>query len=406
MIERHPPAAVSAELARSLDYETSLREVCALPVRTLADWCVLYVRGDDEGGGDRHELATSIEGAGELAQQLRGLPIDPRRSVMREALLTGRSLLVERLGEPADKALVDCAERTDLFAAIAPLSLMVVALKGRDRIIGALLLLSSQPGRHYGSADLLLAEEMAQMAALALDNARLYQQAQSAISARNEVLAVVAHDLRSPLNGVLLTLDFLAEKLTAQGQLELVDPWVTGLLSSARAMDRLVGELLELTRLESGQVKLQRHPLDAAYVIERALTEARSRHPDAAMTMTARVAPGLPAVEGDEARVCQVLGCLISNLVKFRSDEAKEITVAAAALGGGVRWSVSDVLSPTPPDELPNLFTRFWTAGHLDRRGAALSLSIARALVSLHGGRIWAESSPEEGTTFLFTLAA
>jgi K+-sensing histidine kinase KdpD len=415
MIERHQLlATISVELAGSLDEETVVRAICALPVRDLADWCVLHVRGDGNGEAtaERREIATSIEGGGALADELRAAAVDPRRSLLREALATGRSLLIESLrpedlqrdDSDAARLLSDSVEAATLLPAIGAVSLMVVALKARGRVGGALLLVSTRAGRRFGPAELSLAEELAQVAALALDNARLYRQAQEALAARNEVLNVIAHDLRSPINGMFLTLDFLAEKLLERGAADLVDPWVVGLAASTRSMNRIVGELQEITRLESGLVKVDPRRLNLAAVLSRAVDEARPQQPDVELQL--QLAADLPAVSADETRLVQVLSCLIANLAKFRSDEASELIVAAVPLPGVVRVSVHDPRSPTDPEELAHLFDRFWQAGHLDRRGVALGLSIAKALVDLHGGRIWAESSATTGTALLFELPA
>jgi signal transduction histidine kinase len=411
MIERlQLLAAVSATLAGSLDHETSVGEVATLPIRSIADWSVLYLCAEpgDAGKGPavvRREIATRVEGAEALLERLRHLPHDSEQSLVRETLRTGQSLLVASLeGAGAlPGPVMGSSEGERLIPAVGAVSLMVVPLKARQHITGALLLLSSRPGHHYGAADVQLAEQLAQLSALILENARQHRETHAANSARNEVLNVVAHDLRSPINGILLTLDFLAEKLQERGAGDLVDPWITGLQASTRTMNRIVGELLEITRIEGGQVKLDRRPLDAAYVVERAVTEARTRHPE--VILEARVSPRLPAVDGDETRVVQILGCLIGNLSKFRSEEAGEITVSAEEDGADLRFCVRDARSEIAADELEHLFDRFWQAGHLDRRGAALGLSIAKALVVMHGGRIWADSGAERGTTFYFTLS-
>ena len=404
--ERHRLLADAAvALASSLDFEKAIREVSELASQSFADWCVAYLV-DDKGSARRLEVTTSDPGKRAIAGEFSRLPLEPTQPFLRVALIEGRTFLAQQIDRDEFAALATTDEQAHLIRAVDARSLIVVPLAARGHVKGALLFISSRRDGGYVAEDLALAEDLARLTVLALDNAALYQTAKEAIRARDEVLNVVAHDLRSPLNGVLLSLDLLRDKLFERGAGDLVDAWITSLHSSAHSMERIIRELLEITRLENHQVKLHCEPHDPLPLVERALVEAAALAPGIEIPRLP-LAP-LPWVSADGDRLVEVLRNLIANLVKYRTEESTTVVVQAAAEAAGgvdfVRFSVTDITTETDADELEHLFDRFWQAGHVDRRGAALGLSIAKLLVEMHGGRIWAASGAGAGTTLAFTI--
>jgi signal transduction histidine kinase len=221
------------------------------------------------------------------------------------------------------------------------------------------------------------------------------------VRAREEVLAIVSHDLRNPLSAVSLG----ASLLRMSGTLSPDDgEQVETIEVSARRMNRLIEDLLDVTRLEGGK----RLPIQPAAVEPPELfTEVeeifRAQAAVGEVTMEYDMEPGLPPVRADRHRVMQVLSNLIGNSMKF-TPRAGRIAVRAKLRGDDVLFSISDTGPGIPKEHLTDIFSPYWQAKRAERLGAGLGLPIAKGVVEAHGGRIWVESEPGRGTDFYFTL--
>jgi PAS domain S-box-containing protein len=222
------------------------------------------------------------------------------------------------------------------------------------------------------------------------------ERAEHAIRIRDELLAVVAHDLRSPLNTITLTVRaLLADSRGEQSRaLEMVR-------RSADTMERLISDLLDLS-LRSGRFNVQRSRLDLDALCHETIelfgAEARSR----GIALSCRIDSGLPTVRGDPHRLAQLLSNLIGNALKF-TEPPGEVGIRARRCDDGVQISVEDNGPGIRREHLPHLFEPHWQ-GAGSASGTGLGLSIARSIVEAHGGRIWADSTPGEGTTVHFVL--
>jgi signal transduction histidine kinase len=280
---------------------------------------------------------------------------------------------------------------------------MIVPLVARGRTLGAITFASTEAsGRRYGPADLTLAEGLAGRAALTIDNARLYKEAQQAAQARDEVLAVVSHDLRNPLNVISLGAAALLKRLPEQAEAASWRKQADLIRRSADRAIRLIQDLLEVAKLEAGRLTVERQPEDAGRLVDevvelhRPLAEARG------LKLERELGPALPAVLADRSRVLQVFSNLIGNAVRY-TPEGGRITVRALRDGPRVCFCVSDTGKGIAPESLPHLFERYWQAKS-SSEGAGLGLPIARGIVEAHGGGMWVESEPGKGSTFCFTL--
>jgi PAS domain S-box-containing protein len=228
---------------------------------------------------------------------------------------------------------------------------------------------------------------------------RLYEEARSAIAARDEMLAVVSHDLRSPLNTIRMCAAMLDEDPTPDRARQ-----VAGMVERAvDQMDGLIADLLDVSRVEAGGFTLSPSEMDPVPLLEEAyrLSEGTAEAND--LQIVPEVPPELPPVRADGKRVMQVLTNLLSNAVKF-TPEGGRIVLRAAPEGDAVRITVADNGRGIPREDLPRLFDRFWRGGGKEGAGAGLGLAICKGIVEAHGGRIWVESSDGEGTAFHFTL--
>lgn len=223
-----------------------------------------------------------------------------------------------------------------------------------------------------------------------------------AVRQRDEVLGIVSHDLRNPLAAVRMGVKALGGALAAAGgnpaetYLEIID-------RAVRQMDRLIEDLLDVARIESGTLSLRPHPQRIEPLLRQAVEELRHAAEARSIQVDVQVGEGLPLVNMDGDRVVQAVANLLDNAIKFTPENGR-VAVRVTAEGDGVRVSVEDQGPGIRAEDLPHIFNRFWQARTLRRGGAGLGLAIADGLARAHGGRIIAESVPGQGATFHIIL--
>jgi signal transduction histidine kinase len=286
-------------------------------------------------------------------------------------------------------------------------SYICVPLVARGRTIGVLWLASEKPERRYGAGDVAVAEELARRAALAVDNARLYSEAQEAVRARDAFLARASHELRTPLTSALGTVRLLGRALGGeirQRPEELVD-------MAARSLDSmaaLINDLLDVSKLTAGAETVSHEAVDVARFVARGLEIVAPQAREKGVSLQAAVPEGL-VVPGDPQRLEQVVVNLVGNAVKF-TPPGGEVRVEADAAPDEVVLRVRDTGEGIPPEQLEAIFQPFFRSARRAARaarGTGLGLSICRQILDLHGGRIRAESDgPGSGSTFVVALPA
>lgn len=395
-------AEAGAILASSLDYETTLASVAAFTVPELADWSVVYIRQED-GSVRRLEIAHSDPQRRDTLTELLTYPLDPRSPHPVFAVLdTGEPQIVKDAGEEFIRALSQSDRHRDIYQALGMRSMMVVPLIARGETRGAMGFISGSPHR-YGPDELAVAQDLALLAAMAVDNARLYRDAQAAVHARDDLLAVVSHDLGNPLSairiGTSLLLRTLPESEHGSGGWQHLE----FIRQSVQQMEDLINDLLDVKRLEAGRVVLEKRALDVHGVVRDVLEVFRPIADGKSISLSMDVAAPMRAISGDYRRLVQVLSNLVGNALKF-TEPGGRVRVVAREAKDLALLSVTDTGPGIPLDHQPHVFDRFWQARQTGRQGLGLGLAIARGIVDAHGGRIWLESTPGAGTTFLFTV--
>jgi signal transduction histidine kinase len=237
----------------------------------------------------------------------------------------------------------------------------------------------------------------------ALDSERRARaEAESAVRTRDAVVSIVSHDLRNPLMAILGSADLLLELTDEHGH-ETERTQLATLKHAADSMNRLIRDLLDVTRLESGPLPVQQSTLNLLDVVDDVVDMfqivVRARH----MTLTRDGPHQIPTVVGDRDRLAQAFSNLIANAVKFTPDGG-QIKISIELRADGVYAFVRDTGPGIPPDQIPHLFDRFWQASHSDTRGLGLGLSIVKAIVEAHGGSVQVESVMNEGSAFCVRL--
>lgn len=393
---------LSRSLAETLDYQETLVLVAELSVPYLADWCILDVVEGDE---DLRRVATAHADPsllGVLRELQERFPPGPQSGHPgREAFRTARSLLLPDLTEAVLAERTVDHEHRELLSRLGSRSLIAVPLIARNRVIGSATFVRGHSGRTFGAADVLLAEDVGRRAALAVSNARLYREAQQALADREELTAIVSHDLRNPLNAAVVAAAVLEQDLEPEKRRN----QARVLQRSLQRMAGLLDDLIELSRIDTGRLVIEREPMAVDPLLQEACEEFQGLAAEQGSTIVCPETHGLPDIQGDRHRLLQVLGNLLGNALKF-SPPGEAVELLADAAEGEVRISVRDRGPGLDPDERSQAFERFWQGRRGDRQGLGLGLAIARGLVEAHGGRIWIESTPGAGATFHFTVPA
>jgi signal transduction histidine kinase len=229
---------------------------------------------------------------------------------------------------------------------------------------------------------------------------QLYGEAQRVIDAREEILRIVAHDLRSPLNTISmatsLLLDLPATEEDRTKRLKIIQR--TGV-----QMERLIQDLLSVTAIEAGRLSIAVRKLKVEDLFRDASEMLEGVAREKSITLTVDRAVDLPPVRGDPARVLQVFSNLVGNAVKF-TPPGGVIRLSASSAGGKVQCAITDTGPGIPPEELPRIFGKFWQGKRGDHRGVGLGLAIARGIVEAHGGSIGVRSEVGRGSVFSFSL--
>jgi PAS domain S-box-containing protein len=390
-------------LSQSLDDRQTLERLAALAVPRLADWCAVEVLEGHRfvSAALAHRDPACVAVGRELRE--RYPPERHGNHPLARALRAGGALLLAQVDDAMLVAGAIDAEHLRLLREMGARSVIVVPLISRGEPLGGLTLVYAESGRRYGEAEVLLAEELGRRAAQAIDNARLYQEAKRAIRTRDDLLAVVSHDLKNPLNVVSMVAGILQMEEGGGEHGDLVRKHGQLLGRATKRMLGLIDDLLDLASIEAGRLSME--TADES-VTELALAAIDLLQPVAVQKgADVRWTEGdvLPRVRADRRRVQQVLSNLIGNALKFVR-AGGSVTVHAHASPSEVVFEVADDGPGIAPDHLPHLFERFWKAPGDARAGTGLGLYIVRGIVSAHGGRVWAESEPGRGSRFYFTL--
>ena len=240
---------------------------------------------------------------------------------------------------------------------------------------------------------------------LAGENARLYEEARQAVRVREQILAIVSHDLKNPLGAILMTTDALAKKAVSVERQKGLPESIARIQRSAERMLRLIEDLLDFASIEAGRLAIKRRPHDPGSMIQETLASFESVAQEKGLRLSADVETDLPKVYCDGDRILQVMSNLVGNATKAAA-EGGEVTLRVEARGPELLFAVSDNGPGISEEDVKHLFERYWRSGEAQYRGTGLGLAIARGIVSAHGGRIWAESELGRGATFFFTIPA
>jgi PAS domain S-box-containing protein len=398
-------AAASSALASLVDESTTLQQVALLAVPHFADWCVVDMAGS-EGAPRRLAVANVDPAKVAIAHELNvRYPFVPEASSGVYRIL--RSGEPELVAEITDEMLVAGArdeEHLRIVRALGLRSYMGIPLPGRDGTIGVISFVSAESGRRYGPDDLRLAQDLACRAAIAIENARLYEELKEADRRKDEFLATLAHELRNPLAPIRNALRLMGAPGAGNqaANCAMAERQVAHLA-------RLVDDLIDVARITRGTIELRKKAVElgrlVADVVETVGPAIEARGLSLEFSL-----PGSPVwLEADPTRLEQVLWNLLDNAIKY-TEPGGRISIRARAREGEVALGVADTGIGIAPEVLPRVFAMFYQGARRSDRlneGLGIGLGLIRKLVELHGGTIEARSEgPGRGSEFVVTLPA
>jgi signal transduction histidine kinase len=398
-------AEVSRLLASSLDYAQTLSSLARATLPFLADACIIYHL---VGNSTLRRLALAHVDP-EVERLLRELhrfeiPLEsdvPAAQVVRTGARIVENQVAATIGEQIHSDLT----YQSIVRTFAPQAYICVPLTARGRTLGAVAFIVTHHNRQYTAADVTLAEEVAQRAALALDNARLYQEARDAIALRDQFLSTAAHELKTPLTVLLGNAQAIERRAIRQGDLPERELRAVHVIhEQAKRLSKMMAALLDISRLEQGKLSIERARFDLRTLVKRVVDEVQ---PGLTIHTVEYLAADEPMiVEGDELRLEQVLQNLIGNAVKY-SLQGGVVQVQVVRRDNRACMSVSDQGMGIPAEDIPHLFERFYRASNIDEEritGMGIGLYIVKEIVTLHGGSVEVESVLGTGSTFTVCL--
>jgi signal transduction histidine kinase len=289
-------------------------------------------------------------------------------------------------------------------------SLLIVPLRHEGELIGTFGISSAGGRRRFNASALRFGQALGNLTAVALHRAEALErervaraEAEQAVRTRDAVVSIVSHDLRNPLTAIIGNADYLLEVMRAAPGLERERTQLMTMKHAADAMNRLIRDLLDVTRLESGPLPIYRKPLDIMEIVDDVLSMfqpvARTRR----LTLERENVASVAVVSGDRDRLAQALWNLVGNAVKFTPDNGR-VSVRVEPHSAGIRICVSDTGPGIKPEDIPHLFDRFWQASRRDGRGLGLGLFIVKAIVEAHEGTVHVETPPGGGSMFCFII--
>jgi len=385
-------------LVSTLDDRETVEIVARRIAGGIADCCSVETLEED--GRFRQRVVAHRDPAKAAVCRKLSTLVLPRPTVGATVRAQKQPMLVHDASPAFIDSLAQSEEHGRLLHALGLTSFIALPLLVHGGVVGSLVFISTTADNRYTEKDLPFAEEVATRAALAIEKARLYRIAQEAISLRDDVLSIVAHDLRNPLGTILMQAELLRRRRAVDeaGTRKAGDV----IARSATRMNRLIQDLLDVARMEGGHLSIERVSVPARTVIADAAQAQATLAASGSLELRLDVPDRLPAISADRQRILQVFENLVGNAIKF-TDPGGLITVGAEPRNGQVLFWVADTGAGIPADQLPHVFERLWQ-GKLAGQGAGLGLPIVKGIVEAHGGRVWVESQVGEGSTFFFTI--
>lgn len=398
----------SETLESSLQYEETLKNVARLAVPRLGDYCIIDLLKTN---GTVFKLMTSHRDPlkNGLLEKLKQYPPNAHGSHPLEKVLKEKCpLIIPKVTNSILTRMANCPEHLELLKSLNPISYMFIPMVHGDKVLGAMVFVrTTESGLRYNPCDLPIAEDLARRCAQAISNAELYESARKQAKIREETIAIVSHDLKNPINAIQLSaslsktvLSHLALEGEEYNRLFRMLNYIE--VSAARSLC-LIQDLLDLARVQNNGFVLIKEDNEIDGVIDDVLQVFKPLADEKNIALEKHCLDSQHSLCCDKERLNQVLSNLLGNAVKFTPENGK-ISVGTQEIEGGTLFWVQDTGPGIPSKLYEHLFEPYYQAEENRGQGLGLGLSIAKGIVEAHGGHIWAESEPGNGSTFFFVI--
>lgn len=397
-------AETSRILSETMDYQERIQRITSTVVPTLADWCVSYMfeEGQLKLKASAQDTTIDIEIVRRLVQN-NCLVSENTKLTFGSIAKAGVSQLIKTIDDEVLYELTSGDEHCmQQFRNLGVQGLILAPMKARRNTIGIICFARCR-SVGYSEKDLAYANLIAERAALAIDNAKLYQDAQNATRLREDILAIVSHDLKNPLGTIRGFNEILSECFAEIDSQSKEIKYTEAIARSVRQMERLIGDLLNFAKIESGSLDIETRSCAVDRVVWEGVELVKKHADNKNIRIEIKISPNLSEIICDLDRMRQVLGNILGNAIKF-SPEKGVIKICAKLSDSRVEFSVTDQGPGIPIGNFSHIFDRYWQAKETAKLGNGLGLSIAKGIVESHRGRIWVESTVGQGTTFFFTI--
>lgn len=386
-------------LSSTMDYEERIQKIADAIVPKIADMCVVRLLDNDQlkyktssvvHKDDYSSLISILESASKLNTKFDAT----------HTLKTGSSIFIE----DTKKEIINSSETSnDLKTFITnakSTSYIIAALKTQDKIIGTISVSMTKSNRKFSKHDLEFIESIASRCATAVENARLYKEASQAVVAKERVLSVVSHDLKTPLSAIGLSAQLLLKDDLPQ---DMVTSIAKRLKSASSDMEKLISDLLDFGIIEAGAFSIKKELTEVSQVVQDAIEKLKDKALEKNIELILDLPNELPIIFGDQFRLSQVIWNLVGNAIKF-SPERSSIIIGSRTNRNNIEFFVKDNGPGIESEDLPKIFDSFWQSSNTATQGTGLGLAIAKGIIQAHQGKIWASNNPDKGATFYFSL--
>lgn len=397
-------ANASVALTDMSDARTILHKAASLAVPFFADWCAVDIL-DEDGALERLVVAHSEPRKAGLAHEIarRWVPKTTDQMGPGWVAHTGKSELVEDIQDEDPVPWVREDEHRRVLVELGFASYICIPVCWGRKARAVLTFVTGRSERRYESSDLRVAEDLAQRTGVAIENAVLYRTALEADRRKDDFLAMLSHELRTPLNAIVGWSHILRDGTASA---EAVRKAADTIHRNAQIQTHLISDILDVSRITAGKMRLDVRPVELPVVIEAALDTLKPAADAKCVRLETVLDPQVGPIAGDANRLQQVVWNLVSNAIKFIPEKVGCVRIRLHLVDSHVRLTVEDNGPGIDPKFLPHVFERFRQADSARNRGyqgLGLGLAIARQLVELHGGIVWAENR-EDRTGAIFTV--
>ncbi len=400
-------AKASKVLASSLDYQITLKSIANLAIEYMTDWCAIDIINADE-TVERMAMAHPDPEKVKLGWELNDKypQLTEKNHKIINIIRSQEYLLNPQISDDDLIQSAEDEEHLEILRSLGVKSTMILPLIARGKMLGYISFTTAESGRKYTVDDIRLAQDLSYRAALAMDNAKLYEEAQNANRLKNEFLATISHELRTPLNAMIGWIYLLRNRQFEEAKfnqgLEIIE-------RNSKSLAALIEDLLDVSRIITGKMRLDLQPIDLIFVIKSAINTIFPTGEAKGINITIELDMNSHKILGDINRLEQIFWNLLSNSIKFTPSGGEIKIITKTCLEEGIiKIKIEDTGKGISAEFLPYVFDRFRQSDNSISRkygGLGLGLSIVRHLVELHGGSVIAESEGlDQGATFTVNL--